>query len=35
MSSISYDLKKIKAIALDVDGVLSTAMLTISADGEP
>lgn len=35
MSSISYDLKKIKAIALDVDGVLSTAMLTIDANGEP
>lgn len=35
MSSISYDLNKIKAFVFDVDGVLSADMLFISPDGDP
>ena len=32
---ISYDLTKIRAIIFDVDGVLSSETITLSADGEP
>lgn len=32
---IPYDLKKIRAIALDVDGVLSTNLVLLSEDGQP
>lgn len=32
---INYDLKKIKAIAFDVDGVLSRETITLDASGEP
>lgn len=32
---ISYDLKKIKAIVFDVDGVLSRQTITLSHEGEP
>lgn len=32
---INYDLKKIRAIAFDVDGVLSAETITLSHDGEP
>jgi 3-deoxy-D-manno-octulosonate 8-phosphate phosphatase (KDO 8-P phosphatase) len=32
---INYDLRKIKAIVFDVDGVLSCQTITLSADGEP
>ena len=35
MSSIAYDLTKIKAFAFDVDGVLSPSTLPMSTDGEP
>lgn len=35
MSSINYDLKKIKAFAFDVDGVLSREVISLSPDGEP
>ena len=35
MSSISYDLKKIRAFAFDVDGVLSPSTIPLSPDGEP
>lgn len=35
MSAIDYDLKKIKGIALDVDGVLSTSTIPLSPQGEP
>lgn len=35
MSSISYDLTKIKALAFDVDGVLSPSTIPMSKDGEP
>ena len=35
MSSINYDLKKIKGIAFDVDGVLSPSTIPLSPDGEP
>lgn len=35
MSSINYDLKKIKAFVFDVDGVLSGDVLSLSADGDP
>ncbi len=35
MSSINYDLKKIRAIAFDVDGVLSPSTIPMSAEGEP
>jgi len=32
---INYDLKKIRAIIFDVDGVLSAETITLSADGDP
>ena len=32
---INYDLKRIKAIIFDVDGVLSAETITLAADGEP
>ncbi len=32
---IDYDLKKIRAIVFDVDGVLSAETITLSAEGEP
>lgn len=32
---INYDLKKIKAVAFDVDGVLSRQTITLSETGEP
>ena len=32
---INYDLKKIKAIVFDVDGVLSCSTITLNTDGEP
>lgn len=32
---INYDLRKIKAIVFDVDGVLSSETITLSAEGEP
>ena len=32
---INYDLSKIRAIIFDVDGVLSSQTITLSADGEP
>ena len=32
---INYDLKKIKALAFDVDGVLSAATIFMHPDGEP
>lgn len=32
---INYDLRKIKAIVFDVDGVLSQQTITLSADGVP
>lgn len=32
---INYDLKKIKAIVFDVDGVLSCETITLSSSGEP
>lgn len=35
MSAIDYDLTKIRAIAFDVDGVLSPSTIPLSADGEP
>lgn len=35
MSSIFYDLTKIKAIAFDVDGVLSPSTIPLSVEGEP
>lgn len=35
MSSINYDLTKIKAFALDVDGVLSPSTIPLSEDGQP
>lgn len=35
MSSIAYDLKIIRAIAFDVDGVLSPSTIPMSADGFP
>jgi 3-deoxy-D-manno-octulosonate 8-phosphate phosphatase (KDO 8-P phosphatase) len=35
MSSINYDLKLIKGIAFDVDGVLSPSTIPLSASGEP
>lgn len=35
MSSISYDLKKIKAFVFDVDGVLSSDCIPLSVEGEP
>lgn len=35
MSAIDYDLTKIKGIAFDVDGVLSTSTIPLSENGEP
>ena len=35
MSKIAYDLTKIKAIAFDVDGVLSPSCIPLGADGMP
>jgi 3-deoxy-D-manno-octulosonate 8-phosphate phosphatase (KDO 8-P phosphatase) len=35
MSSINYDLTKIKAFIFDVDGVLSSQCIPLSPDGEP
>lgn len=35
MSGIPYDLKKIKAFAFDVDGVLSASMIPLHPNGEP
>ena len=35
MSTINYDLKKIKALAFDVDGVLSGDMIPLHPSGEP
>lgn len=35
MSSINYDLKKIKGVVFDVDGVLSPSTIPTSPDGEP
>lgn len=35
MSKIDYDLSKIKAVAFDVDGVLSPSTVPMGADGEP
>ena len=32
---INYDLQKIKAIIFDIDGVLSSETITLSAEGEP
>ena len=32
---INYDLKKIKAIIFDIDGVLSAETIVLSAEGEP
>ena len=32
---ISYDLKKIRAIIFDIDGVLSSETITLSAEGDP
>ncbi|MCK9159847.1 MAG: HAD hydrolase family protein [Bacteroidaceae bacterium] len=35
MSIINYDLKKIKALAFDIDGVLSASTIPMSQDGDP
>ncbi len=35
MSTINYDLKKIKALIFDVDGVLSANIIPMSPSGEP
>lgn len=35
MSSINYDLSKIKALAFDIDGVLSAQQISLSSTGEP
>ncbi len=35
MSSINYDLKKIKAIIFDIDGVLSPSTIPTDSDGNP
>lgn len=35
MSSINYDLKKIKAFVFDVDGVLSKTVIPLHPDGAP
>lgn len=35
MSGINYDLKKIRAFAFDVDGVLSPSVIPMSEDGVP
>ena len=35
MSSINYDLKRIRAVVFDVDGVLSPSTIPMGADGVP
>lgn len=35
MSKINYDLQKIRAIAFDIDGVLSPSVVPLSANGTP
>ena len=35
MSTINYDLRKIKALLFDVDGVLSANVIPMSPEGEP
>lgn len=35
MSRINYDLSKIKAFIFDIDGVLSTEVMTVHPNGEP
>lgn len=35
MSGIAYDLKKIKGLAFDIDGVLSPSTIPMSEDGTP
>lgn len=35
MSGINYDLKQIKAVVFDVDGVLSPSTIPLSSEGEP
>lgn len=35
MSNINYDLKQIRAVAFDVDGVLSPSTISLSPEGEP
>lgn len=35
MSTINYDLKRIKALLFDVDGVLSANVIPMSPEGEP
>ena len=35
MSTINYDLRKIRAMLLDVDGVLSANVIPMSVEGEP
>lgn len=35
MSSINYDLSKIKGFAFDVDGVLSPSVIPLHPNGEP
>jgi 3-deoxy-D-manno-octulosonate 8-phosphate phosphatase (KDO 8-P phosphatase) len=35
VSSINYDLRKIKALAFDVDGVLSSSTIPLHPSGEP
>lgn len=35
MSSINYDLKKIKAFVFDVDGVLSCDIVSLDSNGDP
>ena len=35
MSTINYDLKQIKALLFDVDGVLSANVIPMSMEGEP
>ena len=35
MSTINYDLKKIRALLFDVDGVLSANVIPMSSEGEP
>lgn len=35
MSSIAYDLRNIRGVAFDVDGVLSPSTISLSPEGEP
>lgn len=35
MSAINYDLKKIRGVVFDIDGVLSPSTIPASAEGEP